>query len=111
MTPKDFKPDALYRAEIKNANRMFTNADEVKMFRYAMNHCTATVAVGEDANGGWATVYDISTLPPFRGRGECQKLLKTLKDAADRNGRRFRLWCPMNKTIEHICQKLAIQTC
>lgn len=107
----DILPDKLYRSKPKKLSGMFVDSDGVVIYHYAMNHCVATVAVGEDANGGWATVYDISTLPPFRGRGECQKLLKTLKDAADRNGRRFRLWCPMNKTIEHICQKLAIQTC
>ena len=73
-------------------------------------HCTAIVARGFDSEGPWATIYEITTDPKYRYKGECQKLLKELKALLEPKGFRFGLWCPMNDIISNICDKLEIKT-
>lgn len=68
-------------------------------------HCVAIVARGK----GWLTVYSIETEYEYRKKGECQRLLKRLKEDSGKYNLKFGLWCPMNKTIEHICEKLGIE--
>lgn len=71
--------------------------------------CRAIVAKGTDKDGRWMTVYQIETDPEYRNKGECQRLLRDLKEGCDKNGVRFGLWCPMNDVIKHITEKLKIK--
>ena len=93
---------------IDSADSFFKD-DGSKLFEFWLGHSCALVAIGE-APWRWATVYEISTEPKHRGKGECQKLLKALKALFEALGARFALWCPMNDTIEHICEKLGVMT-
>lgn len=74
-------------------------------FKLEGGHCLANCAMGDD----WFTVYLVETLPNHRNKGECTRLLKALKDKAEEKGQEFRLFCPMNPIIEHICEKLNIE--
>ena len=104
------KPDTLYGRDITKEMPMFENDGTTCLKRFIMNHSTAVVAVGVEDGKKWATVYEIETLPDHRGKGECTKLLKKLKEYADKGGYKFALWCPMNPTIEHICKKVGVET-
>lgn len=75
------------------------------IFKLEDGHCFANCAFGDD----WFTVYLVETLHSQRNKGECTRLLKALKDKAEEKGQQFRLFCPLNPTIEHICKKLNIE--
>lgn len=74
-------------------------------FKLEDGYCMANCAMGDD----WFTVYLVETPQAQRSKGECKRLLKALKDTAEEKGQRFRLFCPMNPIIEHICEKLDIE--
>lgn len=74
-------------------------------FKLEDGHCVANCGIGDD----WFTVYLVETPRAYRCKGECTRLLKALKDKAKEKGQQFRLFCPMNPIIEHICEKLNIE--
>lgn len=74
-------------------------------FKLENGNCLVNAGVGKD----WFTVYLIETEPAHRNKGEAQELLKVLKEKAEEKGQEFRLFCPMNPIIEHICEKLNIE--
>ena len=67
--------------------------------------CVANCGVGSD----WLTVYLIETPKEKRGKGEAQKLLKSLTAYCKSTNKKMRLFCPMNAIILHICNKLGIE--
>ena len=68
-------------------------------------HCVANCGKGKD----WLTIYLVETDPQYRNQGEATRLLTRIKQVCESNNLELRLWCPMNKTIEHICEKIGIE--
>lgn len=68
-------------------------------------HCIANVGIGD----GWMTIYFIETEAKYRNKGEATRLILALRERAHTFDREFRVWCPMNEIIEHICEKYSIE--
>ena len=75
-------------------------------FRLSDGHCLANVAMGDD----WLTVYLLKTDEGHEGKGEASRIMAELKRRCDKAGRIMRVWCPMDKRVVHICEKLGIET-
>lgn len=75
-------------------------------FRLSDGHCLANAGVGKD----WLTVYLLQTDDGHENQGEAGKLMAALKEYCDRTKRTMRVWCPMNKKVAHICEKLGLET-
>lgn len=103
------KSSKLLYQRVDDCTGSVSGETDMYIFRLENGHCVAVVALGIDAKGKWATVYEIVTEPQYRNQGECQRLLQEIKRHFA-NDVRFGLWCPMNDAITHICKKLNITT-
>lgn len=75
-------------------------------FRLPDGHCLANAGVGAD----WLTVYLLKTDDGYEGKGEASRIMAELKRYCDKTGKTMRVWCPMDKRVDHICKKLGIET-
>ena len=76
-----------------------------KMLEFRMNSCIATVAVGNDESGKWATIYFIQSYD--QGKGHATKLLLKLKDVF--KGYKFGGTVALNPTMKHLYEKTGIK--
>lgn len=74
-------------------------------FRLSDGHCLANAAMGDD----WFTVYLLKTDDGYEGKGEASRIMAELKRRCDKTGRIMRVWCPMDRRVVHICEKLSVE--
>ena len=73
-------------------------------------HAEANIAIGKTAPGKkWLTIYLIETEPEYRRKGEARKLIRELREFAEKHKMQFAAWCPMNEAAENLFKKEGVR--